>query len=69
MVIFPFKIKQVKQKLDSIHSQVSWSEREEAKLELELDQLLSLEEDYCKTRSKANWLTEGDLETFRHFHH
>ncbi|KAI5659454.1 hypothetical protein M9H77_28247 [Catharanthus roseus] len=38
-------------------------ELKDAKLEMELDQLLSLEEDYWKTRSRADWLVERDRNT------
>lgn len=35
----------------------------EAKLELELDRFLAVEEDYWKTRLRAEWLKEGDRNT------
>ncbi|KAI5649831.1 hypothetical protein M9H77_35836 [Catharanthus roseus] len=42
-------IKKTPLKLDALRSQPSWSVREESKLELELERLLSLEEYYWKT--------------------
>lgn len=42
----PLKIKNIKQLLDNIRIQISWSIVKESKLELELDCLLFLEEDY-----------------------
>lgn len=62
----PLRINQIKQKLNSIRSQSSWTTSEEAKFKLEIDQLLS-QEDFWKTRSREDWLTERDRNT-TYFH-
>lgn len=55
-------ITRVGQNIDSLRSQSDWSAHEEAKLELELENLFSLEEKYWKTQSRADWLME-EIET------
>ncbi|KAI5649790.1 hypothetical protein M9H77_35795 [Catharanthus roseus] len=60
-------IKRLRQKLNNLRAQVDWLVHEEAKLECELEMLLSLEEEYWKTRSRADWLLEGDMST-AYFH-
>lgn len=60
-------IKKLREQLNKIHSQITWSTAEEVKLELELEPLLSLEEDCWKTGSRVDWLMKGDRNT-TYFH-
>lgn len=61
-------IRRIREKLNRIRSQPSWSDHEESKLEIDLERMLAIEEDYWKTRSRADWLMEGDRNTTV-FHH
>lgn len=56
-------IKKIIEKLDHIRSQPSWSNNEKSKLEVDLERMLEIEEDYWKTRSRADLLIEGDRNT------
>lgn len=50
----PLRINKVRQQVDNILSQISWTPAVEAKLELELEKLLSLEENYWKNKSRVD---------------
>lgn len=59
----PTHIRRIRHLLDEPRMGAAWNPNDEAKLEPELDKLISLEEDCWKTRSRVDWLLERDRNT------
>ena len=59
----PHKIKKIEDELSLLRSGNNYSAVKEASLCKELDHLLELHEEYWRTRSRVDWLKDGDRNT------